>query len=241
MMLVIALSASISFSSCGSDDDDTPGGGGSTTSGGGASATSMPGSYTGITRDNTRTLTAIFAEDGTGIINDNGKQYPLTYSMGGDVGIAKVKEKTDTYTYTIKFIEGFMLFENLDGDIIYYFYKSGHNLGSPNPKKIIGSWGNQTVFYEDSYPYRKRIYTVNCTFNSDGKGILEESETYPDYPEDNREWAHTLTYKMENAYVAKGTISYGIDDTESMAFIVLNNKVYIYGTMTDHEWILSKK
>lgn len=236
MMLVIALGASISFSSCGSDDDDdVPGGGGSTTSGGGASATSVPGSYTGITGSDTEKLTAIFAEDGTGIINENSEQYSFTYSMGGETGIVKVKEGYSTYTYTIKFIDGFMLLEESDGDISYIFYKSGQNLGSPNAKKFIGSWENKIVG-------SKSTYIVNFTFNSDGTLNWSESETYPGYPEKNYENKETFTYKMVNAYVARFTEYEEVKDRYYYyTAVVLNNKIYIGNGGARSAWILSKK
>lgn len=228
MMLVFALSASISFSSCGSDDDDTPSGGGSTT-GGGASAASVPGSYTGITSDCIKSLNAIFVEDGTGFINENGNQYPLTYSMGGETGIVKVTEsKYDTYTYTIKFVEGFMLLEQSDGDVQYFFYKPGQNLGSPNTKKLIGNWGCSRVDHDEIQEY-------NCTFNSDGTGTYTYNDKRSNYEE-----KYTFTYKMENAYVARCTMyDEKHDDYDYLTAIVLNNKVYLYCEVADV--ILSKK
>lgn len=232
MMLIFALGASISFSSCGSDDEDIPGGNGTTTSGGGASATSMPGSYIGITADDSRTLTAIFVEDGTGIINENGEQYPLTYSMGGDTGLVKVEKSHGTYTYTIKFIDGFMLLESSGGDIYYYFYKSGRNLGSPNAKKIIGSWERKAVHDNLTTDY-------NRTFNSDGTSTLVCIKTYAD-DQSQKSYKRTLTYKMENAYVAKCT-ECNDEHYTAYAAILLNNKLYIYGDITEPNDIYSKK
>lgn len=231
MMLVIALSASISFSSCGSDDDDTPSGGGSTT-GGGASAASVPGSYTGVTNDDIETLTAVFVEDGTGIINENGHQYSFTYSMGEDTGIAKVKESYyETYTYTIKFIEGFLLFEQSNGSVRFFFYKTGQNLGSPKAKKLIGNWeGNRVNRSGKRFKY-------SCTFNSDGTGTLVSDVT--DTDGDQYEDKETFTYKMENSYVASYTKHDDDEDDHNHAIIVLNNKAYFYGEVADI--ILSKK
>ena len=228
MMLVFALGACISFSSCSSDDDDASGG---STSGGGASATSMPGSYTGITSESTKTLNAVFAEDGTGVINRNGKQYTFTYSMGGKPGIITVK---GGYTYTINFIDGFMLFEESDGDIAFILYKSDQNLGSPNAKKLVGSWGNKIVS-----DYRTKEF--NYTFNSDGTGTATETEIYSDEP-NKYEYKYTITYKMENAYVAKCTEKEeGKVGEDYYAAIVLNNKLYILYDRVDHDLILSKK
>ena len=231
MMLTLVLGTTISFSSCGSDDDDSPSGGGST-SGGGASAASVPGSYTGVTSDEIETLSAIFTEDGTGIINENGHQYTFTYSMGGDTGIANVKESNyETVTYTIKFIEGFMLLEQSKGAIRYFFYKTGQNLGGPNAKKLIGSWeGNRVNRSGKRFKY-------DCTFNSDGTGTLVEDET--DTDGDHYEYKETFTYKMENAYVASYTKHDEDEDNHNHTIIVLNNKVYFYGEVA--EVILSKK
>lgn len=230
MMLTLVLGTTISFSSCSGDDDDSPSGGGSK-SGGGASASSVPGSYTGITSDRIKSLNAIFTEDGTGVINENGKHHTFTYFMGRDTGIAKVTDEVigsshfET-TYTIKFIEGFMLFEESNGVVRYFFYKTGQNLGSPKAKKLIGNWEGNWVNNDGD------IFKYNCTFNSDGTGTFVEDET--DTDGDHYEYKETFTYKMENAYVAR--IKDWYDDD---CFIVLNNKVYLYGKIA--RAILSKK
>ncbi len=226
MMLVFALCASISFSSCSSDDDVS-----GSSSGGGASAYSVPGSYTGVTNDDIETLTAIFAEDGTGVINVNGHQYSFTYSMGGDTGIAKVKKGGSTYTYTIKFVEGFMLFEESKGSVRFFFYKTGQNLGSPNAKKLIGNWEGNRVNSSG------KRFKFNCTFNSDGTGTLVSNVTTTDG--DQYEDKETFTYKMENSYVASYTEHDDDEYDHNDAIIVLNNKAYFYGEVADV--ILSKK
>lgn len=225
MMLVIALSASISFSSCSSDDDDAS----SSSSGGGASAASVPGSYTGITSDDSNKLTAIFAEDGTGVINENSKQISFTYSMAGETGIVNAR---GGYKYTLRFIEGFMLLEESDGYIPYIFYRTGQDLGSPNPKKLVGNW-------ENKYEKYGRTREYNYTFNSDGTGASVETDN--DGPK-KYVYNYTLKYKIVNAYVAKGTEWEDVKPVDDpFAAIVLNNKLYLLFDYVSPGMILSKK
>lgn len=238
MMLVFALSASISFSSCGSDDDDdVPGGGGSTT-GGGASAATIVGSYVGITKGSSP-LSATFAENGTCAIRESGSQWSGTYSMAGNSGTI-YSDTSEISPYTISFADGFMFLSDSRGNIRYVFYKAGQNLGSPNEKKLLGTWENK---YSNTSGTMTGIVTY--TFNNDGKGNATGTTSWPMNSDRKDETSSiSFTYKMENAYVAKCT---DLDSESShyegnkFAAIIINNKVYILNDYISSYSILSKK
>lgn len=237
MMLIIALSASISFSSCSSDDDDASGGGGST-SGGGASAATIVGSYVGITKGSSP-LSATFAENGTCAIRESGSQWSGTYSMAGNSGTV-YSDNSEKGPYTISFVDGFMFLSDSRGNIRYVFYKAGQNLGTPTEKKLLGTWENKYSNTDGTM-----TGTVAYTFNNDGKGNAVGTTSWPKNSDrKDKVESFSFTYKMENAYVAKCT---NLDDEGShyeddkFAAIIINNKIYILQDYISSYSILSKK
>ncbi len=249
-MLVFVLGTGIAIASCGGDDDDNnsgTGGGttsGGTASGGGTSAKSIVGTYTAVTSAE-NTITVMFSDNGTGVISEKYKDSytgkwdtdmeSFTYSMAGETGI--LKKGSDSYSsnkgYIIKFIDGFMLVEESDGDIEFILYKSGQDLGKPNASRFVGTW-----------EYKSAGESVTAVVNNNGTGWFESEYTSGSYHE--KETA-TFTYTARNAYICdctvKETDSYSGNITYTLPVVLLNDKLYLVESdgEVDSENILTRK
>lgn len=244
MMLVLVLGSTIAISSCGKDNDK--GGntsGGNTGTGGGTTATNIIGTYTAITGDG-YSISVMFADNGTGIISEKYQDSysgsgtyteSFTYSMAGETGF--LKKSYDSYsgseTYIIRIVEGFILIEELDGDVELILYKNGQDLGKPDTKKIVGTWESNTGGE-----------TVSITVNANGTGSGTFEYRSGSYYEKE---TFNFTYTMKNSYVTECVIryedSYSGSYTETIPVVVLDNKLYICDRdgEVECEQILTKK
>ncbi|MBQ0023350.1 MAG: hypothetical protein KBT29_08945 [Prevotellaceae bacterium] len=251
-LLAFAFATSFTVISCGDDDDDNGASGSGTETGtntgtnsgtgsgdAGASADNIVGTYYAITSAENKIMVQ-FGKDGSGLITERynnsstGKvevdQDNFTYTMSGNTGILR---KSNNYGsgdngYTIRFVDGFMLVEEADGDIEFILYREGANLGKADNSKFVGTW-----YFKDSYS------ETEVVTKSDGTGIMKsmyQSGSYVDKYED------PFTYKALNAYVAEATaIIEGYKETYYCA--VLGGKLYLIEDdgEVDYDQILSKK
>lgn len=191
VMLMLTLCVSISLSSCSEDEEGS--------NGGEASPTNIVGRYTAVTSPG-YDYGAVFAEDGTGVIYKDYRKYEFTYSIAGKTGILRCDEDV----YNIIFVEGFILLE--DGDVELILYKEGRDLGKPNNKKFLGTW----MFADFDGTNPDSDYTL--TINADGTG--------------NNDGA-SFTYTTRNSYIVdiKSDKSYFCEDENGPA-ILLEGKLY---------------
>lgn len=241
--IICLFAISMTIISCGDDEKDNGGQStGGTTTGGGATANDVVGTYKAITAGD-YSVTAIFAENGTGIITekyydsysgDGTYQTHFTYSKAGDNLIITTDDSySGSDTYVAKFVEGFMLLEENgdEDDIEYVFYKQGRDLGQPAPQKFIGSWYS-TNRNDNSY----------CTINNDGTGLFVEDYMSGNY---HQKEETSFTYRIINSYIGECTIleqsSYSGSSTYTMNALVLSGKLYVLDDDGDVDWIFTKR
>lgn len=250
MMLVLVVGAVFAFASCGDDDEDNGSSivSGGTTNGGGASASSIVGKYTAITNSD-HEVSVIFANDGSGTVIEKYKnkysgagnwendQYEFTYSMAGETGI--LRKAGNSYSggksYTLKFVDGFLLIEESDGDVEYILFKEGQDLGKPNNGRFVGTWGfsSNDEYGED----------LEVTFNSNGTGTGTSEYKSGSYSE---KASLSFTFSAKNAYIAEcnvKTVSEYDEYEDSYLVVLLGGKLYLVEAdgEVDYEEILSKR